>query len=52
MQQVRGKLIVEVPDRELAVTLPLVQHIMQDAPFLAVQPRVGARAANNWDEVH
>src|SRR5205085_1778785 len=37
-------------------TLPVVQHVMQDAPFpavlLSVPLQVDARAANNWDEAH
>ena len=35
---------------------PVVQHVMQDAPFpavlLSVPLHVDARAANNWDEAH
>ena len=38
---------------EVAATLPVVQHTMQDAPFpavlLSVPLQVDARAANNWD---
>ena len=40
----------------IAATLPVVQHVMQDAPFpavlLSVPLHVDARAANNWDEAH
>ncbi|KRR29440.1 DNA polymerase I [Bradyrhizobium retamae] len=54
--QVHDELIFEVPDDEVAATLPVVQHVMQDAPFpavaLSVPLRVDARAANNWDEAH
>ena len=43
-------------DEEVAATLPVVQHVMQDAPFpavlLSVPLQVDARAANNWDEAH
>ena len=39
-----------------ASTLPVVQHVMQDAPFpaviLHVPLQVDARAANNWEEAH
>jgi DNA polymerase-1 len=54
--QVHDELIFEVPDDEVAATLPIVQHVMQDAPFpavlLSVPLQVDARAANNWDEAH
>jgi DNA polymerase I len=54
--QVHDELIFEVPDEEVAATLPVVQHTMQDAPFpavlLSVPLHVDARAADNWDEAH
>jgi DNA polymerase-1 len=54
--QVHDELIFEAPDDEVAATLPVVQHTMQDAPFpavlLSVPLQVDARAANNWDEAH
>ena len=54
--QVHDELIFEVPDDEVTATLPVVQHVMQDAPFPAVQLsvplQVDARAAKNWDEAH
>ncbi|MET4091740.1 DNA polymerase I [Bradyrhizobium sp. S3.5.5] len=54
--QVHDELIFEVPDAEVEATLPVVQHVMQDAPFLAVNLsvplHVDARAAKNWDEAH
>jgi DNA polymerase-1 len=54
--QVHDELIFEVPEKEVAATLPVVQHVMQDAPFpavlLSVPLQVDARAANNWDEAH
>ncbi len=54
--QVHDELIFEVPDSEVAATLPVVQHTMQDAPFpavlLSVPLHVDARAADNWDEAH
>jgi len=54
--QVHDELIFEVPDDEVAATLPVVQHVMQDAPFpavlLSVPLQVDARAAENWDEAH
>jgi len=54
--QVHDELIFEVPDEEVAATLPVVQKVMQDAPFpaiiLSLPLQVDARAANNWDEAH
>jgi DNA polymerase-1 len=54
--QVHDELIFEVPDGEVEKTLPVVQKVMQDAPFPAVDMtvplHVDARAANNWDEAH
>jgi DNA polymerase-1 len=54
--QVHDELIFEVPDEEVAATLPVVQRTMQDAPFpavlLSLPLQVDARAANNWDEAH
>ncbi len=54
--QVHDELIFEVPDKEVAATLPVVQHVMQDAPFpavlLSLPLQVDARAADNWDEAH
>ncbi len=54
--QVHDELIFEVPENEVAATLPVVQRVMQDAPFpavlLSVPLQVDARAANNWDEAH
>ncbi len=54
--QVHDELIFEVPDDEVAKTLPVIQLVMQDAPFpavsLSVPLQVDARAASNWDEAH
>jgi DNA polymerase I len=54
--QVHDELIFEVPENEVAATLPVVQHVMQDAPFpavlLSLPLHVDARAADNWDEAH
>jgi len=54
--QVHDELIFEVPDGEVAATLPVVQRVMQDAPFpaviLSLPLHVDARAADNWDEAH
>ena len=54
--QVHDELIFEVPDIEVAKTLPVVKTVMEDAPMpavsLSVPLAVDARAANNWEEAH
>jgi DNA polymerase-1 len=54
--QVHDELIFEVPDDEVARTLPVVKKVMEDAPMpavsLSVPLSVDARAAANWDEAH
>ncbi len=54
--QVHDELIFEVPEDEVANTLPIVTKVMADAPLpavsLAVPLQVDARAAHNWDEAH
>jgi DNA polymerase-1 len=54
--QVHDELIFEVPDAEVAKTLPLVKKVMEDAPFplvsLSVPLQVEAHAAGNWEEAH
>jgi DNA polymerase-1 len=54
--QVHDELIFEVPENEVAATLPVVKRMMEDAPHpavnLSVPLQVDARAAGNWDEAH
>jgi DNA polymerase I len=54
--QVHDELVFEVPDDEVARTLPVVQAVMADAPHpavsLSVPLAVDAHAADNWDEAH
>ena len=54
--QVHDELIFEVPEGEVAKTLPIVKRVMEEAPMpavsLAVPLSVEARAAHNWDEAH
>jgi DNA polymerase-1 len=54
--QVHDELIFEVPDDEVAKTLPVVKRVMEKASepavMLQVPLQVEARAANNWDEAH
>ncbi len=54
--QVHDELIFEVPEREVAKTMPVVKKVMEDAPHpaisLHVPLQVDARAADNWDEAH
>ncbi len=54
--QVHDELIFEVPEEEVAKTLPVVKSVMEGAPHpavaLHVPLQVEARAADNWDEAH
>jgi DNA polymerase I len=54
--QVHDELVFEVPEEEVARTLPVVIKTMADAPHpalnLSVPLHVDARAADNWDEAH
>jgi len=54
--QVHDELIFEVPESEVAKTMPVVKRVMEDAPHpaisLHVPLQVDARAAHNWDEAH
>src|SRR6516164_2195349 len=54
--QVHDELVFEVPDAEVASTLPVVEKVMAQAPMpalsLSVPLAVEARAAHNWDEAH
>jgi len=54
--QVHDELVFEVPDAEVAKTLPVVEKVMAQAPMpalsLSVPLAVEARAAHNWDEAH
>ena len=54
--QVHDELVFEVPDEEVDATLPLVQRVMEEAAYPAVQLRVPlaveARAGVNWDAAH
>jgi DNA polymerase-1 len=54
--QVHDELVFEVPEVEVAKTLPVVEKVMAQAPMpalsLSVPLAVEARAAHNWDEAH
>jgi DNA polymerase-1 len=54
--QVHDELIFEVPEAEVADTIPVIKDVMESAPkpavALNVPLQVDARAANNWDEAH
>jgi DNA polymerase-1 len=54
--QVHDELIFEVPEKEVAKTLPVIKRVMEEAPHpavaLHVPLQVEARAADNWDEAH
>jgi DNA polymerase-1 len=54
--QVHDELVFEVPEDEVAKTLPVIKKVMEDAPHpavsLSVPLAVDAHAADNWDEAH
>ncbi len=54
--QVHDELIFEVPETDVAATLPVVVRVMEGAAEPAIQLKVplkvDARAAHNWDEAH
>ncbi|MBS7544535.1 DNA polymerase I [Ancylobacter oerskovii] len=54
--QVHDELIFEVPDDQIAATIPVITRVMEEAPMpavaLTVPLKVDARAADNWDEAH
>jgi DNA polymerase I len=54
--QVHDELVFEVPEAEVAKTLPVVKKVMEDAPLpavsLSVPLQVEAHAADNWDAAH
>src|SRR5499427_5155128 len=54
--QVHDELVFEVPEDEVAKTLPVIKKVMEDAPHPAVSLHVPlaveAHAAHNWDEAH
>jgi DNA polymerase-1 len=54
--QVHDELIFEVPEPEVAATIPVVKDVMENAAMpaaaLKVPLQVDARAADNWDEAH
>ncbi len=54
--QVHDELVFEVPDDEVAATLPVIRRVMEEAPFpaatLDVPLAVDARAGENWDAAH
>jgi DNA polymerase-1 len=54
--QVHDELVFEVPEAEVAKTLPLIAKVMAEAPLpavsLSVPLHVDAKAADNWEEAH
>ena len=54
--QVHDELVFEVPESEVAKTLPVVTAVMVDAPMpalsLTVPLQVEAKSADNWDAAH
>jgi DNA polymerase-1 len=54
--QVHDELVFEVPEREVAKTIPVIKKVMEGAAMpavsISVPLQVDARAADNWDEAH
>ncbi|MDZ7823946.1 MAG: DNA polymerase I [Ahrensia sp.] len=54
--QVHDELIFEVPEDEIATTIPVIKKIMEGAAMPAIDMKVPlvveAAAADNWDEAH
>ncbi|WP_375275957.1 DNA polymerase I [Methylorubrum thiocyanatum] len=54
--QVHDELVFEVPDDEVEATIPVIAHVMEEAPApaltLSVPLVVEVRAAGNWEEAH
>jgi DNA polymerase-1 len=54
--QVHDELVFELPQDEVAKTLPVIKKVMEHAAMpaldLSVPLSVDARAADNWDEAH
>jgi DNA polymerase-1 len=54
--QVHDELVFEVPEDEVAGTIPVIRKVMEGAAMpavaISVPLQVDARAANNWDEAH
>jgi len=54
--QVHDELVFELPEGEVAGTIPVICNIMEQAAMpavnLSVPLKVEARAAKNWDEAH
>ena len=54
--QVHDELVFELPEEEVAATIPVVTAVMEEAAEPAVRMKVplkvDARAAGNWDEAH
>jgi DNA polymerase I len=54
--QVHDELVFEAPEGDVEAAIPVIQDVMENAAFpavnLAVPLKVDARAAKNWDEAH
>src|SRR5712672_553795 len=54
--QVHDELVFEVPEGEVAGTIPVIRKVMEGAAMpavaISVPLQVDARAADNWDEAH
>jgi DNA polymerase I len=54
--QVHDELVFQAPEDEIDRTIPVIRHVMEEAPLpavaLTVPLHVDARAADNWEEAH
>ena len=50
--QVHDELVFEVPEAELAITIPMLTKLMENVLTLKVPLVVGVGIGNNWDEAH
>jgi DNA polymerase-1 len=50
--QVHDELVFEVPEAELATTVPALKKLMENIIMLKVPLVVGTGTGNNWDEAH
>jgi DNA polymerase-1 len=54
--QVHDELVFEVPEGEVAKTMPIIAKVMEEAPLpalsLSVPLHVDVHAADNWEEAH
>jgi DNA polymerase-1 len=50
--QVHDELVFEIPEEELATTIPALKKLMENVLILRVPLVIGVGIGNNWDEAH